>query len=289
MHAREFLAALLRQGRSLGDGFLASVARISEHVARDRPDAGVIAELLDDLSSTTGNAKDSIIIGLRRGWPDDHKITLDARHDAMLTKLFREASPEAKGMLARLARSFSSDALAEAVEPMMVAMIDTVEDPQIAIEQRVAVATQLFELNPDRSESIAPIAALIGPQSPVELSTGLLRALGRSEAPDLDRRVLEIARSGTPAIRDHPDLMIRHQARRLMNQVGLVNNTDRQQLVTAKMPLTERTGDVDRGKAVFTKNCATCHEPIEAIELVKPEHRSAPIVLAITVELAGKH
>lgn len=44
-----------------------------------------------------------------------------------------------------------------------------------------------------------------------------------------------------------------------MSEVGIAPITDRMKLVNAKMSLVERVGDVERGRSVFTKNCATCH------------------------------
>jgi putative heme-binding domain-containing protein len=299
MHAHEFLDALLGKGETLGPHVLESVARVSEHFARSRPDVIATVELFSSMTASTGNANNSVIIGLSRGWPSDHKIKLGVENDAFLTSFFEAASPQAKGMLAQLASSLSSNALQNAIAPMIESMIATVKDSEVTINDRIDAATQLIEFAPERVKSVDAIMELIGPQSPAELSTGLVAAIGKSTIPGVAKRLIDIGSTGTPTIRDavmqlmlsradltnalltsikdgrmqfsdlsaqqrsalqnHPTLAVRRRTKELMSAVGIASNRDRQKLVAAKMPLVERTGDVERGKAVFTKNCATCH------------------------------
>tara|TARA_R110002049_G_scaffold285698_4_gene467164 strand:+ start:357407 stop:361843 length:4437 start_codon:yes stop_codon:yes gene_type:complete len=299
MHATGFLAALLQNREPLGVGSLACVTRVSEHFARLRPDAQMTEALLSAMATTTCNANDSIIVGLSRGWPSDHQIELSAQYDAQLAKFFDASSPLAKGMLAQLAPALSSAALDDAIQPLIDSMIKKINDRNADVKARVDAANRVIELAPARAESTAAITGLIGPQSPASLSTGLVNALGKSSDPSLDVKLVSIARTGTPAIRDavmqlmlsradltgnllgaisagklsfsdlsagqrsslqnHPTLAIRRRAKRLMAEVGIGGNSNRQQLVALKEPLAKLAGNVDSGKAIFTKNCATCH------------------------------
>ncbi|MGB7345264.1 MAG: PVC-type heme-binding CxxCH protein [Pirellulaceae bacterium] len=299
MHAPEFLGALLSDGKQLQARTLGAVERVGEHFARTRPDDTATAKLFASMATTTSNANDSIIVGLSRGWPKDHQIELATEHDEMLTKFFSAASPKAKGMMAGLANSLSSQALSNAIEPMIESMVATVNDSTLSVDDRIASASQMIQLAPGRSESIDTISTLIGPQSPTTLSTSLIAAMGKSTVPDLGKRIVALGATGTPAIRDaamqlmlsradltialldsvesgnvsfsdlsaqqraalqiHPTRDIRRRARQLMDAGGMAGNSDRQKLVAAKTPLLQRTGDIEQGKAVFTKNCATCH------------------------------
>ena len=299
MHATSFFGSLLGDGRQLDQKPLASIARISEHFARSRPNAQAIVKLFSEMTETSGNANDSIIIGLSRGWPKDHPIKLGVEHDATIRGFFEDASPRAKGMLASLAPSLSSAALKNAITPMLNEMMNSVKNTDETIERRISAASQLVELSPGRAKSVDVIVDLIGPQSPTALSKGLIAAIGKSTIPGLGRRLVEIGRTGTPmtrdaalqmmlsradltnvlltsikegrlrfsdlsaqqraALRSHPTLAVRRRTRNLMNEIGMVTDSNRQELVRQKMTLATRIGDAERGKAIFTKNCATCH------------------------------
>ncbi len=299
MHASTFLNSLLQQNAPLRPGSLASVARISEHFARSRPNPEAMATLLINMATTKGNATESVIDGLSRGWPNDHQIQLDRQSDASLNQIFQQASTKSKGMLARLAVAWSSDTLRQAIAPMIQTMLTDIQDPQQKIQRRIAIANQLIELTPSDRSATQSIVKLIGPQSPTSLSVGLISALGKSKTPDLGKRFVGIASTATPVVRqavmqtmlsrsdltesllnsiasgdvsfsdlsaqqraglkNHPNRSIRQQTKRLMKAGGIAENRDRQQLIASKIALLQRSGDVDRGKAVFTKNCATCH------------------------------
>ncbi|MGB7343647.1 MAG: PVC-type heme-binding CxxCH protein [Pirellulaceae bacterium] len=299
MHAADFLVSVLSSEQQLGTGSLESITRISEHFARTAPDSNATAELFSMMAKTQTNANEAIITGLSRGWPAEHKIKLDAQYDAMLAKFFESSSLQAKGMLARLAPSLSSAALEDAIGPMIDSMIETIEDADASIQSRIEAADRVVALSPGRVETINVLFDMIGPQSPTSLSLGLMNASGKSSAPGVGSRLIEVAQSGTPSIRDavmqlmlsradltndllaaigagelrftdlsaqqrsvlqnHPTIGIRRRVDKLMREVGLGGKSNRQQLVKTKSPLVERTGDVDRGKLVFTKNCATCH------------------------------
>ena len=299
MHAAGFLHALLREGSKLGPGSQAAVERVSEHFARLLMDHDQTAKLFEDMSSSTGNANDSIVIGLGKGWPKNHQIRLrDDLHPA-LRKLFDAASPQAKGMLASLAQSMSISILDDSFNKLIVEIASTVRDDQRSVDDRVSAAHRWIDLAPQRQASVDALARLIGPQSPVKLSTGLISAIGKSRSAGLSQRLTEIAIGGTPTIRDavmqrmlsradltdalltaieerrlqfsdlsasqrsalrnHPIRDVRRRTRLLVSDTGLTRTSTRQQLVHAKLPLASRTGDVTRGKAIFKKHCAACH------------------------------
>ena len=75
---------------------------------------------------------------------------------------------------------------------------------------------------------------------------------GRSRSSDL-------ALDQRQALADHPDRAVRARARKMLARGGDLPNADRQKVVDELMPLTKKTGDAAKGKAVFKANCAKCH------------------------------
>ena len=120
----------------------------------------------------------------------------------MLTTFFESSSLQTKGMLARLAPSLSSAALEDAIGPMIETMIGTIEDDDASIEIRIEAANRVVALSPSRVKTIDALFDMIGPQSPTSLSLGLMNATGKSSVPGVGPRLIEVAQSGTPSIRD---------------------------------------------------------------------------------------
>ncbi|MEL6109967.1 MAG: PVC-type heme-binding CxxCH protein, partial [Planctomycetota bacterium] len=299
MHAVDFLGSVLAKESSFDSGVIDCIDHISEHLARSYPGAATMASLFEKMAASKTNANEAIITGIGRGWPKNHRIKLGSTYDATLADFFESSSLRTKGTLARLAPSLSSAALENAIEPMIKSLIESVGDKGLSISDRIEAARQAILLAPARAETFDALFDLIGPQSPASLSVGLLSASAQSSVPDLGQRIVQVARSGTPAIRDsamqtmlsradlthqllvsigegslrfsdltaqqrsalqnHPTRAVRRRAAELMREIGLGGQSNRRQLLKAKMHVTERTGDIGRGKSIFTKHCATCH------------------------------
>jgi hypothetical protein len=56
-----------------------------------------------------------------------------------------------------------------------------------------------------------------------------------------------------------PDSDLVARARKLRAATGRVASGDRKAMLDRLLPLADKQGDVEKGKAVFTKNCAVCH------------------------------
>jgi uncharacterized protein len=299
MHAQEFLANVFKLRQPLPAGSLNSLQRVSEHMARGRITAEQFSQLLEMMVDSEKAVTDALILGLGRGWPIDHQIAINVKHDAMLAELFQASSPRAQGELARLATSLSSKSLQKSIQPMIAGMLETVKEKDMTVAERLASAKAAIDLAPSRVETVDALCELIGPQISAELSIGLMAAIAASTDTSLSDRLLAYASEGTPAIRataldlmlgreiftqrllkelekgrlkfsdlsplqrssltNHPVLQIARQAEQLMRLQGASQSNDRQKLLNEKAPLTERKGDPERGKAIFSKNCASCH------------------------------
>ena len=299
MHAESFLTAVLEHQQPIDPRSNDLIVRVAEHFARTRPTKEPVSEILTAMAKSSNKARDAIIRGLAAGWPKDHIIKLDASVDADLQSVFVSASVSVKASLARLAGSWSNQSLQKEIAPIVTGFIRWIEDDSLAIKDRINAANELMQLDSGRVDSAEAIEGLIGPHSPISLSVGLIQTISRSKAPGLAGRFARINKTATPALRAevlrvmlsrpelttqllslikagelhisdlstqqvgilsrYPSAEVRQGMRDVMRSSGVTISNDRNKLVAAKMPLTERTGDSEIGKAVFTKNCAACH------------------------------
>jgi putative heme-binding domain-containing protein len=70
----------------------------------------------------------------------------------------------------------------------------------------------------------------------------------------------ELSLSHKRRLSDYPNRRVRERAESLLEKGGEAINSDRQQVLAEFSDLAAAMGDATNGKAVFTKNCATCHK-----------------------------
>jgi putative heme-binding domain-containing protein len=164
---------------------------------------------------------------------------------------------------------------------------------------RLTAAQQAVEMAPGDDKIVSQLLAAVNPRSSPALATGILDALGASQAPGLGNIVVQKLPSLTPSARraalrvlmnrpestralldgldkgqvqltelsleqkqalaDHPNQQIAKRARALLERGGGLPNADRQEVIDQLMPLTTKTGDAAGGKLVFKKHCVVCH------------------------------
>ena len=298
MHAETYLSEILASD-ILSLSVAQAAERASEHLTRSGLTTKSFAKLIEALVASDSGIGESVVLGMSRGWQAEHQIHLEPHQDELLAKLFQKSSSRAKGELARLASSLNSKSLARVIEPMLEKLFDVVGDDEASIERRLQAARDLIELAPNRSQTLESLCDFVGPQSPSGLATGLIDMINRTTAAGLGKRLIDFASGGTPRIREsaiksllarqdlttqlldaiasgklnvsdlsaaqrsnltnHPDLRIARRATTLIKRQGLTITSDRQKLVASRIPLTKKTGSIERGKLVFTKNCANCH------------------------------
>lgn len=298
-HSEQFLSATLLSSGRIPQPAMEVLSRVSEHFARSKPSADSIRVLLSVMESSQAAKAEAVIQGLSKGWGRDQIIVLGDGQDGKLRNIFQLVSDSNKASLAKLAAQWSNKVLEKEIEPIIVSLVEGIQNSKRPIADRLKVAAELIRLAPARKASVDQLQALIGPQSPVELSAGLVAVLGQSRISDLGKRFTKLNRSATPALRNavvqtmlsrpaltsalldsvkegdlqmsdlsadqrsrlmsHPDRKIRRIATGLMKAGGVAVNNDRAKLVKAKLSLAEQVGDVAAGKIVFTKNCASCH------------------------------
>lgn len=279
---------------------LAIVRRTAEHFARSNPDPERTIALVEALTAAKQPVVSQVIEGWIAGWPRDAALALDAADQDRIKQLFRAGDDSSKAALIQLTQRWRSDALADERAEVVQILSGRLENEQLEVAQRLEAAERLVAFEPTSAEVVARLLEPINPLAAPALATGLVAVIGKSSAADAAEQLLTLMPTATPTLRvavvqtmlsrpamteallrglesgglavsdlsalqrqtlsDHPDPKLRETARRLLQSGGSQVDPNRQRLVEQKLPLTQRTGDFDAGKAAFTKNCSTCHK-----------------------------
>jgi putative heme-binding domain-containing protein len=276
----------------------AIIDRVAEHYARGAP-VESIGKLLTVMSSANANVAEALIAGLGKGWPKDKPPNLDSKTEASLVGIYTKLPPRGRGQLLGLASRWDSKVLQKYSAQIAASFLAQVQDTKAKDSDRIAAAGQLIDLRRQDAGSAGKILEQITPQAAPELARGFIEAAGKSDAPEVPRRLLDILPLLTPSARSaglsaflsradwtdalldalekgkvagtdlsldqkqtllsHPRQALADRVRKLLAKGGILPSPDRQKVVDELMPLTERTGDSAVGKIVFKNQCAKCH------------------------------
>ncbi|MBS0201764.1 MAG: ThuA domain-containing protein [Planctomycetes bacterium] len=298
-HDVHFLKSVIKNS----DGKQASpgtdvLAIVAEHYARGGP-AETAPALVASLASARPELVEAILAGMSKGWPKNKPVELSDASDKALVELLTKVPASSRGSLINLALRWGSKSLEAHVVEISKTFLDIASSDKAKDAERIAAARQLIEFRKVDADAPQSLLALITPRSSVELSTGLLDAVGLSESPEVGSAIVAALPALTPSVRptairlllgrtdwtkslldgieagrvqltelsleqkqslsNHFDRSIQARARPLMARGGGLPNADRQKVVEELMALTEKTGDAAAGKAVFKKTCIKCH------------------------------
>ncbi len=299
-HARPFLEAL--SARKLARPTPTTVAiadRVAEHHARGVA-PGSSPEVLVGLKDANPLVAESVIAGLARGWPKDRPPVLDEAVDRALVELLKTASPAGRAQLVGLAGRWGSKAIESSAGEIAASFLATAGGEKEPEAARVEAARRLIEFRPRDARAAELLLTLISPRSSQGFATGLVDAIGRSEAPEVGKALVARLGAMTPAVRDaaarvllgrpdwtlalldgvdrgdaslsrlslaqsqglaaHPDQALAARARALIARGGGLPDADRQKVIDAMAPLVLKGGDPARGKLAFAQQCAKCHK-----------------------------
>jgi putative heme-binding domain-containing protein len=170
-------------------------------------------------------------------------------------------------------------------------------DKQARREDQLGALRLLGRGRDNQKEDLDRLAALLVPQTAVELQTAAVVALGRLREPRVPQLLVRGWRGYGPGVRtqvldtlfrrddwlkatldalekkdippgeldairrqrlvEHKDADVRRRAAQLFAGAFA---PDRQKVIDAYQPIIKLTGDPQRGSQVFAKNCATCHK-----------------------------
>jgi putative membrane-bound dehydrogenase-like protein len=287
-------------GDPLAGKALPIARQVAEHVARGKPSAAELDALLRELIKADPRLAAAAIDGLAAGWAKGYTVQLPAASNPNLVAFLDRAPLGAKSQLIRLSASWGSDALRDHVQIVVKSLLDTIGNSDAPLNDRLSAARQLIEFLPDDDATVDQLLKLVTPQAAPELATGIVDALTGSTADNLGSKLISRIADATPSVRSaiirvllarprttgdllaaveagkmqladlsldqkqalntHPDAPLRSRAQKLLSAGGGLPNPDRERILRERLVLTEQTGDVEEGKAVFKKHCSKCHK-----------------------------
>lgn len=270
---------------------------VARHLARGT-EADPLLAILRDLPLAAAGDADAVLHGLAAGWPDSSdKLPEDV--EKAFVNLIPKLSSSSQLQLATLNRRWKSDVLEQRLVELPKSLLLVVTDERRPEADRVAAAGHLMELQPP-AEIQRELLALANARTEPGMAQGILKAIERSgdsgtgqlvlsqwrsftpvlkqqalellmRRPEWTRSLLIAVQSGDVAVSElaadqvqrlstHPNQELAHQARNVLTRSGALPNPDRQRVIEQMLPAIQHAGDVSRGKAVFEKTCAKCHQ-----------------------------
>lgn len=272
---------------------------VAEHVARSRPQAKDMLELLTGLQTAPAAISQVVLDGLAAGWPRDYRLEGGNELDEVFTALLQHVPTTSRGRLLQVASLSGSTALQAYAREITETLLKVVVDEDVSGDERIRAAEEAIAFQSSNSDVVSEILDQITPAMVPSLSSGLIHASGLSDAEDLGSMLIERAASWTPqaksvavrvllarpfttramldafaegsmdlsdltldqkqALRAHPDRQLRAAAEKLMAAGGGLPDADREKVLQGLLSLCEEQGDVKLGKAMFVKHCSKCH------------------------------
>ncbi|MGI9441792.1 MAG: PVC-type heme-binding CxxCH protein [Rubripirellula sp.] len=294
----QFLALACKQNAPIAAALLRATEITSEHVARSA-DSEAIELLVKTLPDASPEISKRVLNGLTKGWPKATPIELSKATDDALVKLFDVLPAGSKGQLIRLAQIWGSEKLAKNADKIAASLLQIAGNEKTPPVARVEASQQLITLMSSRRQIAADLLASITPRTPQSAALGIIDAVRGSRAPGVGNVILDSMKQMTPASRAqailvllsrpetttsllkavetrdlsredlslsqqqgllaHPTPEIRKLSEKVLSGSGGLPSPDREKVLASLMNVTENSGNIERGKAIFVKNCANCH------------------------------
>ena len=151
---------------------------VSEHVARTdgRANAGTIL-VNCQRKNLDAKAVEAIVQGFARGWPTGSRLDVAGSEDE-LEALMAKLPQSSQGSLVKLVANWGSERFREMGGKVVGRMLQQIDDESRPSRERIELARQIIDFQPDRAASVEALLERIGPQTPG----------WRREGPDLRRR-----------------------------------------------------------------------------------------------------
>jgi putative membrane-bound dehydrogenase-like protein len=291
-------AARRNQPQLAETALLERIGIVAVHYARSAAPESIVP-LLTSLERAMPAVADAVIGGLDRGWPRDKKVTLGDAGDDALVKLFQKATGASRSRLIGLGSRWGSRRLEQFAAEITAALLAQIEDEKQPEAARIAAAGQLVDFRKSDAKVAENLLKNVTPRTSPTLATGLVEAIGHSDAGAVGGTLVESLGALTPAVRPvalrvlltrpdwtrslidaidkgriafaelsldqkqslaaHPDKAIAERAKQLLAKGGGLPDPDRQKVVEELLPLIKQTGNPALGKEIFKKHCTKCH------------------------------
>lgn len=242
----------------------------------------------------------AVVNGLAAGWPAGKPPKLTPELEADIGSLLAKVPGTSRGKLTKLAAAWGVKGLDVQLAEITRTALATVGDVKATDAARIDAAKQIVELLPDDDAAAAKLLEAVTPQTPPAVTAGIFEALAQSKSktvgagivaklkdlpaavrpaalqmvlsrPDSAKAFLDAVEKGElrfdmlaldqkTALANHPDRVIADRAKKILAQGGGLPSPDRQKVVEELLEVTKKTGDVGRGKKMFTDHCAKCHQ-----------------------------
>lgn len=269
---------------------------VAEHVARGNPTTRG-NEILKALAQAQPDRAAVVLKGLVKGWPAG-KVPVDTEGEKAVETLLARLPAEARGDLIRLGDKWQVESLLKQTEKLVKDLLKTIGDEKAPEAGRISAAGQAVDFRKSDPALVKTLLNMITPQTSPDLASGLIEAIGRSEAP-VGKEIIAATSGWSPSVRtqalrllaqraawtpdfldacekgtvrltdlpldqqramaDHPDRTIAGRARTLLEKGGSLPNADRQKVIEQLAAVTKKSGDSAHGKAVYIQHCAKCH------------------------------
>lgn len=274
------------------------VSIVAEHYARGAPVKTAVF-LLSPLGIADPATAETIITAMSRGWPAGKTVEFDAQAEAEFTQLAATLPASARAPLFKLAARWGNQKIAGQIQEVTKSLVAAALDEQRGDTERLKAARDALEFQPDNADLPGKLLGALTPALSPQLATGLIDALGASQAPEVGALLLRKMPSLTPAARAaavrvllarpestrvlldgldagriqlgeltleqkqalavHPNKAIAKRALGLLERGGALPSADRQKVIDQFLPLLAKAGDPKEGKLAFKKHCMTCH------------------------------
>ena len=274
------------------------ISRVAEHYARGGP-ADSVGSVLASFGDAQTPLADAIVNGLVRGWPKDKPAKLAENDEKVLFALLPKLSNGARGSLVSLATRWGSKGLEKYSAEISSALMTTIRDDSKPDSARASAARQLIDFRRSDAAAAKSLLEMITPRTSPEFASGLVTAVSQTDSADFGPNLVESLRTLTPTVRAeairaligradwamafmngveagkvrledlsldqkqalsvHPVRAIAGRAKALLAKGGGLPDADRQKVIDALSPIVLKSGDVVKGKIVYTQQCAKCH------------------------------
>lgn len=309
-HAVSFITVLGAWPRGTTDAEVLIARRVSEHIARSRPDAVALETVVKNVNGVDGAVANAILDGLTAGLPAKFEFKSTRSFDTALVESFKHLDAGARSKLIRLAARCGTKALDEFSAEIVASMLAVVGDSAADDQARAAAARELIGFRASDVDAVSAVVEQLGAQTTPELGTQLLLAIQLSQSAEAGSVLLDVVPTLTPrlksaavgtllsrpdwakallgglesrkvelgdlsldqkqALRGFPDAAIRDRAVKLLSMSGGLPDVDRDKVLKSLLHLTEREGNVDAGLEMFKKHCAACHKHGELGKTIGP-------------------
>jgi putative membrane-bound dehydrogenase-like protein len=275
-----------------------AISAVANHYARRGP-VESIGSVLASLKTASPVLAQAMIDGLSTGWPNTTTPKFNDAEANELRALVRVLPPETRDRMIVLVDKWGQrNLLAAELKAAADELRKTIANASLDSNRRIDSAKRLISID-DSASSVEEILKQINPQAAPELQVGLVVALANSKehtggkaivsrwttlSPSAQRAAMALLLrksewisallDGIDAGKVNPrDLLTEHwqiltvnndkaiaeRAKQLQASAGRAPTADKKKILDALVHVTEKTGDLAKGKEVYAKNCQVCH------------------------------